>query len=138
MKTCKNCNSVTFDDMESCFDCMSSFVEPVEGAQDEYAQAVARIQVVLAGYFSYELLLQKLEGRSLSVGSANENAIVIPQEIVAERQLEVFYAHGRIWAENIASTAPVSVDESPINGIVCIEPGSTIQVGDANLILLKD
>lgn len=142
MKTCNKCSSVTFDDMEMCFDCMSSFVEPICNDQIGFEQTVAKLQVVLAGCFSYELLLNKLDGSSLSVGSASENAIVIPQEQVAARQLEVFYAHGHIWAENIELLAEregmqATVDSIPLCGTVCIKPGVQISIGDALITVLE-
>ncbi|MDR1089089.1 MAG: hypothetical protein LBL23_07455 [Coriobacteriales bacterium] len=137
MKTCPNCASVTFDDMELCYDCMSPFPQSPSATQDSLKQAVARLQVALADYFSYELLLNKLEGCSLSVGSAAENAIVIPQEQVAAHQLQVFYAHGHVWAENVDATLSATIDEIPLCGTVCIKPGTQIMVGDAHITVLE-
>ena len=137
MKTCGNCGSVTFDDMEMCFDCMSSYVEPLTDNDLESAQTAARLQVALADYFSYELLLQKLEGCSLSVGSDSENAIVIPQEQVATHLLELFYAHGQIWAESTDTSAQATIDEIPLCGTVRIQPGTEINIGDATITLLE-
>ena len=138
MKTCENCASVTFDDMEMCHDCMNTFVQPVDTGEEECKQAVVRLRVVLAGYFNYELLLNKLDGHSLSVGSSSENAIVIPQEQVAARQLEVFYAHGHIWAESVDSSLPAVIGEVPLCGAVCITSGVEITVGDAIITVLED
>lgn len=136
MKKCETCGSTTFDDMEMCFDCMSSFVQPVDELSHE--QAVARLRVAVAGYFSYELLLTKVEGRSLSVGSDKENAIVVPQEEVAARQLEVFYAHDHIWVESVDSSFGTIVGELPLCGTVCVEPGTEITLGDAVITVLQD
>lgn len=138
MKTCQNCGSVTFDDMEMCYDCISSFALPVKEAPGDIEQAVARLQVVLTGYFSYELLLSKMEGRSLSVGSASENAVVIPQGHVSAHHLEVFYAHGHIWVECVDPSNQATVDEIPLCGTVCVKPGAEITVGDATITVLKD
>ena len=137
MKTCENCGSMAFDDMEMCFDCMGSFAEPLAESGLSSEQTAARLQVALAGYFCYELLLQKLEGRSLSVGSAAENAIVLPLEQVATHLLEVFYAHGHIWAESTGATPQVIVDEIPLCGTVRIQPGTKINVGEATITLLE-
>ncbi|MDR1358659.1 MAG: hypothetical protein LBJ48_04830 [Coriobacteriales bacterium] len=137
MKTCPNCASATFDDMELCYDCMSAFEPPSSAAQNNLEQAVARLQVALAGYFSYEMLLHKLEGCSLSVGSAAENAIVIPQEQVSARQLQVFYAHGHVWAESVDAASSATIDEIPLCGTVCIKSGTQIMVGDAHITVLE-
>ena len=137
MKTCNNCGSRTFDDMETCYDCMNSYSQPVNQLSPEREQTAARLQVVLAGYFSYELLLNKLDGRSLSVGSATENSIVIPQEQVAQRQLEVFYAHGQIWAESVGTSLQAIVGETPLCGTVSVKPGTEITVGDATITVLE-
>ena len=136
MKTCTNCGSGAFDDMEMCYDCMSSFVEPLSGNEADVGQTAARLQVALAGYFCYELLLQKLEGRSLSVGSSSENAIVIPQEEVATHLMQVFYAHGHIWAESTGTAMQATVDEIPLCGTVRIQPGTEISIGDAKITVL--
>lgn len=136
MKKCETCGSMTFDDMEMCFDCMSLFVQPVD--EPNHEQAVARLHVALADYFSYELLLTKLEGRSLSVGSDKENAIVVPREDVAARQLEVFYAHEHIWVESVDSSFGTIVGELPLCGTVCVEPGTEITLGDTIITVLED
>ncbi len=138
MKTCHTCGSVTFDDMEMCYDCMSTFAELIDESSSCHEQSVARLQVALAGYFSYELLLNKLEGRSVSVGSASENAIVIPQDQVAAHQLDVFYAHGHIWAESTDMSQQTTVDEIPLCGTVCVKPGAEITIGDAIITVLED
>ena len=137
MKTCSTCGSVTFDDMEMCFDCMSSFAVPIESEDLANLHTAVRLQVTLADYFCYELLLQKLEGRSLSVGSAAENAIIIPQEQVASRQLEVFYAHGHIWAESVDAAAQTTVGHIPLCGTVRLQPGIEISVGSATIKVLE-
>ncbi|MCL2807719.1 MAG: hypothetical protein FWD27_06135 [Coriobacteriia bacterium] len=137
MKSCQNCDSVTFDDMEMCYDCMSSFAEPLDEDKLESPITAARLQIAMAGYFNYELLLQKLEGCSLSVGSATENAIVIPQEQVATRLMEVFYAHGQIWAESTDTSALATIDTIPLCGTVRIQPGTEIIIGDATITLLE-
>jgi len=137
MKTCSNCGSVTFDDMEMCFDCMSFFEKPQYESENDNTETAVRLQVVLADYFNYELLLQKLEGSSLSVGSASENAIVIPQEHLATHLMEVFYAHGQIWAESTCASSQAIVDEIPLCGTVRIQPGTEISIGDATITLLE-
>lgn len=137
MKICENCGSVTFDDMEMCFDCMSSFTEPVVENELTEAQTAARLQVVLADLFCYEMLLQKLEGCSLSIGSGSENAIVIPQEQVATHSLEVYYAHGHVWVESTDTSAQATVDEIPLYGTVLIQPGTQINIGEATITLLE-
>ena len=137
MKTCPNCDSVTFDDMEMCFDCMSSLTETIDEQETFDAPIAVRLQVALADYFCYELILHKLEGRSLSVGSASENAIVIPQDQVALHQLEVFYARGHIWAESVDTSGQATVGEIPLYGTVRIQPGTEINVGDATITLLE-
>ncbi len=114
MKTCPHCSSIAFDDMNVCFDCMGSLVEPGDKANEPVfgmSLSAARLQVTLADFFCYELLLHKLDGRSLSVGSASENAIVIPQEQVALHQLEVFYARGQIWAESVEASPQATIGE---------------------------
>lgn len=138
MKTCEFCLSTTFDDMEMCYDCLSSFAEPLPDEASELEQSVARLRIVLAGYFSYEMLLSKLEGRSLSVGSSSENAIVIPQEQVAAHQLQVFYAHGHIWVESVDSALHTTIGEEQLLGTVCVGKGSEIKVGDALITVLED
>lgn len=137
MKTCKNCGSVAFDDMEMCFDCMSSFTEPVIDLAEAQENAVARLEVALTGYFKYELLLNKLEGCSLSVGSASENAIVIPQGQVSKHLLDVFYARGHIWVESADPSLQVTVDECALYGTVCVEPGAKISAGEAKITILE-
>jgi UDP-3-O-acyl-N-acetylglucosamine deacetylase len=137
MKTCPSCSSVTFDDMEMCYDCMTPFANTAEEDNTKNAQAAARLQVVLADYFCYELLLQKLEGRSLSIGSAAENAIVIPQEQVASHQLDIFYAQGHLWAEGVDTTSQATVGDIPLCGTVRIQPGTEINVGDAKITFLE-
>ena len=137
MKTCDNCGSVTFDDMEMCFDCMSSFSDLLDKNEIEEAQTAARLQVVLAGFFCYEMLLQKLDGCSLSIGSAPENAIVLPLEQVATHLLEVFFAHGHVWAESSDSSAQATVDEIPLFGTVLIQPGTQINIGEATITLVE-
>lgn len=136
MKICNTCGSTTFDDMEMCFDCMSSFVEH-SSLNEDCDQSAARLKVVLANFFSYELLLQKLEGRSLSVGSGESNAIVIPRNEVAEHQLEVFYAHGQVWVEAIDTSCEVYVSTHPLVGKTSIEPGGEIILGDASITVLE-
>ena len=137
MKTCNTCGSKAFDDMEMCYDCMSFFTETLSPSEADNQQTAARLQVALAGYFCYELLLQKLEGRSLSVGSSSENAIVIPKEEVATHLMQVFYAHGHIWAESTSTTMQASVDEIPLCGTVRIQPGTEITIGDARITVLE-
>ncbi|MCL2529981.1 MAG: hypothetical protein FWE41_06580 [Coriobacteriia bacterium] len=137
MKTCNNCGSLSFEDMEQCFDCMSFFAEPLEQGQQGNQDSTARLQVFLAGYFNYELLLRKLDGCSLSVGASSENAIVIPEQQLANHLLEVFYAHGQIWAESTSSTSQATVDKIPLCGTVRIQPGTKIAVGEATITLLE-
>ena len=138
MKTCKQCGSVAFDDMEMCFECMSYFADTIDDVSSNDEYAVARLQVVLAGLFSYELYLNKLEGRSLSIGSASENAIVIPSEQVAPRHLEVYYTHGDIWVESMDVSYAAQVDELPLSGPVCVKPGMGIVLGEARITVLED
>jgi len=138
MKTCPQCESKTFDDMEMCYDCMSTFAVPLKEDGAASHQAAARLQVVLAGYFNYEMLLNKMDGRALSVGSAEENAVVLPLKQVAAHQLELFYAHGQIWVESVDTSLLTTVGEVPLDGTVCINPGTEIAVGDATIILLED
>ena len=138
MKQCTGCGSAAFDDMEMCYDCMTSFAQEIDSNKENLVLSVARLQVALAGYFSYELLLSKLEGKSLSVGSAAQNAIVIPQEQVAAHQLEVFYAQGRIWAESTDTSFETVVGETPLYGTVCIKPGIDISVGSATITILEE
>lgn len=137
MKTCQNCGSTTFDDMEMCFDCMSSFVEHVGERTDELEASVARLQVSAADMFCYELLLHKLEGRSLSIGSASENALVIPQKEASAHRLDVFYAHGQIWVENTDTLSEVMVSEMPLHGKTSVTPGSEIKLGDTLITVLE-
>ena len=137
LKTCNNCGSLSFEDMEQCFDCMSYFAEPLPSYQTSSPETAVRLQVVLANYFNYGMLLQKLDGCSLSVGSSSENAIVIPRHEVANHTLEVFYAHGQIWAESTGSSSQATVDEIPLCGTVRIMPGTRIAVGEATITLLE-
>ena len=137
MKICDNCGSASFEDMQQCFDCMGSLAQPPTGCQIGNQETAARLQVALADYFNYELLLQKLDGCSLSVGSASENAIVIPQQQVANHLMQVYYAHGQIWAESTCQTMQATIDETPLCGTVRLQTGTKIGVGEAVITLLE-
>jgi len=116
---------------------MSSFAETLSTDDHKSHQIAARLHIAMADYFSYELLLQKLEGCSLSVGSASENAIVIPHEEVATRLMQVFYAHGHIWAESTDASALATINEIPLCGTVRMQPGTEITIRDATITLME-
>jgi hypothetical protein len=61
MKTCECCGAVTFDDMDTCYGCLSSFArEPKYAPVDRsYKWAEARLQLTMAGLFSYGALLRE-------------------------------------------------------------------------------
>ncbi|MDR3136878.1 MAG: hypothetical protein LBU07_05665 [Coriobacteriales bacterium] len=141
MKACPNCSSVTFDDMDICYDCMNPFVEPIRHDLSNTAAAdhlgSIRFQVVVAEQFAYEMILIKADGHALSVGSAANNEIVIPQERVGEHHLHIFFAHGRVWVESTDACRAASIDGQPISGTLCVNNGSQLQVGDACITLME-
>jgi hypothetical protein len=121
---------------------MNPFAEIEQGVADGNAgianATVARIKVVLANYFSYEMLLTKIDGRSLSVGSAADNAIVIPQPQVAAHQLEIFFARGQLWVETAANNFIPATDGVNISDTRCLTVSTPLEVGDAKITLLQD
>jgi hypothetical protein len=100
--------------------------------------SVARLKVVLAGFFTYEMLLTKTDGRSLSVGSASDNAIVIPQPEVAAHQLEIFYARGQLWVESAEIGQIIDIEGIPLSDTKCLSTNSPLKVGGAQITLLEE
>jgi hypothetical protein len=138
MKTCPKCSSVTFDDMDTCYDCMTDYSHPTQSDPSQDTTTVARLRVVLAGYFSYEMLLTKSEGRHLSIGSATDNTIVIPQPQVAPHQLEIFYARGQLWVETADPSNIIDIEGTPITDTRSLTPTTPLKVGDAKITLLDN
>jgi hypothetical protein len=121
---------------------MNPFVDPISNPATSATTATAatgaaRLKVALAGHFCYEMLLNKSDGHSLSVGSSSDNAIVIPQAQVADHQLEIFFAQGKVWVENSSPSRLGSTTSVAAVGIHTIGPGAELEVGDARITLLE-
>ena len=73
----------------------------------------------------------------LSVGSASENAIVIPQPEVSGHQLDIFFSQGLLWVENKNGNSCTQLNGVPLHGTRSVQPGTCITVGSASLNLMK-
>jgi len=91
------------------------------------------IEVVVGDRFSYEAHFRREEGAFFSVGSARENTIVIPQPEMPDRQLDIFFSRGRLWAEEIGPARLVQLNGIPLEGTRCIQPGACIELCGARL-----
>jgi len=143
MKECPHCAVFLFDDQHYCFECMSSLHDP---GSDAYANEAAQAQMICIGVafgdsFSYETHMRRTEGAILSVGSASENAIVIPQPEILEHQFDIFFSQGHLWIEDKstatdkASASHPQLNGVPLNGTRSVQPGTCITVGNARLSL---
>jgi hypothetical protein len=141
MKTCPNCNNITFDDMDTCYDCHYSFASTLENLPgiDADAGQVARLKVVLNELCAYETLMRKQEGATINIGCATDNAIVVPETAVCDYQCAIFYSQGQLWAEPINSkngTATV-IGASTLAGHQPIIPGDSLRIGSATITVLS-
>ncbi|MDR2108558.1 MAG: hypothetical protein LBP28_03745 [Coriobacteriales bacterium] len=139
MKTCPNCGSVTFDDMETCYDChycYASTLGDLPGLDGE-ALRMARLKVVLQGLSVYETLLRKQEGATLRVGCATGNAIVVPEPEVAEHQCSIFFSQGQLWVEAVEKDAITVIGTTPLSGPQAVIPGDSLHVGSATITVLE-
>jgi len=138
MKECPHCIARMFDDQDFCFECMRpAIIEPEEvTASYVFEKQVICIEVVMGDTFSYETHLRMIEGAILSVGSACENAIVIPQPEVSKHQLDIFFSQGHLWVEDKGVLSCAQINGVPLNGTKSLQPGSCITVGSASLNLM--
>jgi pSer/pThr/pTyr-binding forkhead associated (FHA) protein len=139
MKSCPYCKSSTFDDMEVCYDCLHPYGSTLDTLPATAATGsdVARLRVALIGLFSYEVCLRKSEGSLLTVGCSSENNIVVPQPAVLEHHLDIFFSHGRVWAEDKGSNLGSSINGIPFHGTRTVSLGSQVTIADTEITLLS-
>ena len=132
MKTCPNCQSTTFEDMEVCYGCLHPFKQAIDQlpyTDSEHNQTIC-LNVELIGVFAYKIHLLMTEGALLTVGRSANNAIVIPQDQVAQHHLDIFYSQGTLWAEG-QNQQRTLVDGVPLTGTRNIRKGCELTIGDA-------
>jgi hypothetical protein len=118
--------------MDTCYGCLHPFKSTLDllPSLDQEDDRTAYLNVELVGVFAYKIHLRKSEGVLLSVGKADNNAIVVPQDSVAPHHLDIFYSQGSLWAES-RSEQQTMVDGIPLIGTRNIRQGSRLIVGDA-------
>ncbi|MDR1422207.1 MAG: FHA domain-containing protein [Coriobacteriales bacterium] len=154
MKTCMHCGATAFDDMDTCFECLTPFPgsEPYSVFLDEgeFLEEIeepidlppvilppVRLRVEFPGQFLYDAYLVREEGARLRIGCAADNNVIIPQTEVGRHQLTLCYAQGQLWLEDHDSTFPALIDGIPLSGTRKVGEGNAIAVGDALLTLLS-
>ncbi|MCL1891424.1 MAG: hypothetical protein FWG00_05375 [Coriobacteriia bacterium] len=141
IKSCPNCKANLFADLDFCYECMQPTVValgalPLLSSSSTTDERVICIKVAVEDDFSYEARLQREEGALLSVGSAQDNAIVIPQPQVSAHQLDIFFSQGYLWAEEKGATSLVQLDGVPLDGMRSLQPGACLELCGARLNLV--
>ncbi len=132
MKTCSYCKDTAFEDMEVCYGCLHPFEKRLEllpMLEDEQGDTVC-LNVELVGVFAYKIHLLKTEGALLTVGRSAKNAIVIPQEDVADHHLDIFFSRDSLWAE-CRGQHRAQIDGLALIGSHILEKGCRLTVGAA-------
>ena len=136
MKDCPHCVAQLFDDQDFCYECSQPLYEAPESISPGNNELMACIEVTVGDSFTYEARLRKTEGASLSVGSACENAIVIPQPEVQSHELDIFYSQGYLWVEERGTGSCTLLNGTPLRGTRNIQPGARITMGNTCLSLV--
>ena len=139
MKDCPRCDARLFDDQVFCYECMMPVLDVLEAlpAPDDPSETMVCIEVAVGESFCYETRFRKEEGVSISVGSARENAIVIPFPEMCAHQLDIFFSQGHLWAEEKETRPLFQLNGVPFNGTRNLRPGAVLEACNARLTVVS-
>ena len=103
----------------------------------EAERTSARFHVVMSELFGYDIYLEKVEKKELSVGCARDNNIVLPHTESRRHPVRIFFSQGQLWVEDRQSKQQVEVDGIALTGTRCLKQGAIIKVGEATIELIE-
>jgi pSer/pThr/pTyr-binding forkhead associated (FHA) protein len=116
---------------------MQAMRELAPSGLDKSTDGLVCFEVAFGDDLRYEAYLRKIEGALLSVGRAAHNTIIMPDPGIAEHQLDIFYSQGLLWVEDKGDDQVVLLDGSPVSGTRSMRPGACIELGPAQLSLVR-
>jgi hypothetical protein len=103
----------------------------------EAQRDAARFHVVMSETFGYDIYLQKIEEKELTVGCARDNNIVLPHTQSRRHPLRIFYSQGKFWVEDKKSKQPAHINGEALAGTRSLQQGEVIKIGEATIELVE-
>ncbi len=127
----------TLPDLEMCIE------EPVERVYKPISQNMgttrpnaALFHVSTPNQPSRDVYLQKAENQELTIGTADDNNVVLPNTTNNKLSLRIFYSHKKIWAEDISSSQQTLINGVFLTGVRSLSRGTAIKIGETTIELV--
>jgi hypothetical protein len=139
MKTCAHCQSIAFDDLDTCYECMHPFEAAADNAQSNGSSLdeMACFEIMLDGHMACQTYLRKSEGAVFSIGRAHDGGVIIPCTQEDGPRIDIFYSRGRFWMEERSGLQAAWADGAQRGEMQAVNEGERLSLGKASLSLVR-